>query len=339
MSLRHTALIFVGMLLPVGLQTGILVFPAFQSLSEFFQINIILIYWAAVAAAFALLTNAIIKKNYEMPMRRLGDATKKVAEGDFSVYAEPIHTQDQYDYIDVMFTDFNKMVAELGSIETLKNDFVSNVSHELKTPLSVIKNYATMLNNENLPKERKKEYINSISEASDRLSALITNILRLSKLENQAIETMRTPYNLCRQLTDCILGFEALWEAKQLEIEVNIEDRATIAADESMMEIVWNNLLANAIKFTDPGGKIALTQKSDCHAVTIAISDSGCGMNNETLKHIFDKFYQGDTSRSGEGNGLGLALAHRIIEKSDGTLSVESEVGTGSIFTVVLPIC
>jgi len=337
-SWKQTVLTYCMMLLLVGIQVGIIVFPGYRSMNEFIQVAIIMIYWAIVAAIFASITNWQIKDGYDRPMRKLSEATKKVAEGDFSIYVEPIHTIDKHDYIDVMFLDFNKMVAELGSIETLKNDFVSNVSHELKTPLAVIKNYTTLLKKENLAAVTQEEYKDIIIEYTDRLSALITNILKITKLDSQAIETTVKPYDLCRQLADCFLQFESLWEKKDIEIEVDIEDRAVITADESMMEIVWNNLLSNAIKFTEPGGKIVLKQTSDTNTITVSVSDSGCGMSDETIKHIFDKFYQGDTSHSKEGNGLGLALAYRIVEKIGGTLTVESQVGKGSIFTVHLNV-
>jgi len=335
-SWKQTVLTYCTMLLLVGIQVGIIIFPGYQSMSELIQVAIIMIYWAIVAALFTFITNWQIREGYDRPMRRLSEATKKVAEGDFSIYVEPIHTADKHDYIDVMFLDFNKMVAELGSIETLKNDFVSNVSHELKTPLAVIKNYTTLLKKGSLAAETQEEYKDIIIEYTDRLSALITNILKLTKLDSQAIESTVEPYDLCSQLADCFLQFESLWEKKDLEIEVDIEDRVVITADENMMEIVWNNLLANAVKFTEPGGKIVLKQTSDVNTITVSVSDSGCGMSAETIKHIFDKFYQGDTSHSKEGNGLGLALAYRIVEKAGGTLSVESQVGKGSIFTVHL---
>jgi len=337
-SWKQTVITYAVMLLLVGLQVGIIVFPGFLSINKFIQVAIVLIYWAIVAAIFISITAWQIREGYDRPMRKLSEATKKVAEGDFSIYVEPMHTADKHDYIDVMFLDFNKMVAELGSIETLKNDFVANVSHELKTPLAVLKNYTTLLKRGDLSAETQEEYKDTIIEATDRLSTLITNILRLTKLDSQAIGSTAKPYDLCRQLADCILQFEPLWEKKDIEIEVDIEDRAVITADESMMEIVWNNLLSNAVKFTEQGGKIVINQTSDTNTITVSVSDSGCGINDETIKHIFDKFYQGDTSHSQEGNGLGLALAYRVIEKAGGTLTVESQVGKGSIFTVQLNV-
>ena len=328
---------YAVMLLVVGIQTGIIIFPNFLNWSPIAQVLIILGYWATVAFAFSLVTNWQIKKRYDKPMRRLSGAAKKVAEGDFSVYVEPLHAADKYDYIDVMFTDFNMMVQELGSIETLKNDFVANVSHEIKTPLAVIKNYTDALKKENLPPKLREEYMDTIIGATDKLSALISNILRLNKLDNQEIEAQAGEYDLCRQLCDCALRFESLWEEKGIDFQADIEEKATILADSAMLEIVWNNLLANALKFTKPGGRVTLKQSSEQDVIIVSVSDTGCGMDCETQKRIFDKFYQGDTSHSGEGNGLGLALAFRVVEKLSGTLSVVSEPEKGSTFTVILP--
>ncbi len=295
-------------------------------------------YWGLVSAAFILITHSQVRKKFDGPMRRLSKAAKEVAEGDFSVYLEPVHTSDKYDYVDVMYTDFNKMVEELGSIETLTNDFIANVSHEIKTPLSIIQNYAAALQKDNLPEEVRKEYSDTIITASQKLNTLVANILRLNKLDNQDLTLPEEPYDVCGQLCDCALQFEELWEKKRIEFTVSIEDKAMIRADAGMLEIVWQNLLSNALKFTEPGGKVTLVQTSDNDSITVSVTDTGCGMNKETMRRIFDKFYQGDTSHSNEGNGLGLALAYRVIDRLGGRLSVASEPGKGSSFTVIIPL-
>ena len=284
-------------------------------------------YWALVTGAFVFFTSRQKLRAFDRPMRRLSKAAKQVAEGDFSVYLEPIHTSDKLDYVDVMFEDFNKMVEELGSIETLKNDFISNVSHEIKTPISIIQSYAMVLQKGNLSPEQRKEYTDTIITASKKLTELVSNILKLNKLESQQIKQAAQPFNLSRQLSECALRYAELLDNKNIEFIAELEDRAIIRADEGMLEIVWNNLLSNALKYTESGGTITLKQTSDEEIVTVIVSDTGCGMDEKTMQHIFDKFYQGDTSHSQEGNGLGLALVMRVIELSDGTITASSEPG------------
>lgn len=298
---------------------------------------VIPLYWLLAAMGFTLITSYRINHRYEKPMRQFAKATKRVANGDFSVYLKPTHTAAKISYLDAMFLDFNTMVEELGSIETLKTDFFSSVSHEIKTPLAVIHNYAEALRDEELTNEQRKEYTETILNSSKRLSELITNILKLNKLEKQTIQPITEPYDVCRQICDCALGFENLWEAKDIEFIADIEDQSTIEADESLMGLVWNNLLSNAIKFAGQGGTVALRQTSSADEVIVSVSDDGCGMSEETMKHIFDKFYQEDSSHSTEGNGLGLALALRVLQLVGGRITASSTLGEGSTFTVCIP--
>lgn len=330
--------IYLGVLLLMsGVHTGLIVFMNKMAWNGVVQSVIPMVYWGMVAVALTLFTRRKIRAAYEEPMHRLAEATKNVANGDFSVYVPALHTQDRWDYLDVMMMDFNKMVEELGSIETLKTDFVSNVSHEMKTPIAIIKNYAELLEGEHITDEQRKEYAANIEGAATRLSNLISNILKLNKLENQRIVPEAEAYDVCRQLCECILQFEDAWDEKEIELEIEIEDAALVEADESLLELVWNNLLSNAVKFTEPGGTVAVRQTSDEKNVKIAVSDTGCGISRESVNHIFDKFYQADTSHSKEGNGLGLALVKRVLELSDGGIQVTSEPGKGSTFLVTLP--
>ncbi len=303
------------------------------------NITAIIAFWIVTAFGFTVLTIRQIKHRYRDPIEQFAKATEKVANGDFSVYVAQKHiAASRQDFLDKIFADFNKMVEELGSIETLKTDFFSNVSHEIKTPLAAIQNYAEILQKDDLTDEQRREYAASIMQSTNRLSALITNILKLNKLEKQTIRQVPVPYDVCGQLCNCALQFEEMWEKKNIKFIADIEDRATIEADESLLEIVWSNLLSNAIKFTEPGGTVTLTQTSTTDEIVVTVSDTGCGMSKETTRHIFDKFYQGDTSHATEGNGLGLALVLRILQLMGGAISVNSILGKGTAFTVHIPV-
>lgn len=331
-------IILAGLMLASGIHMGFIVLLTRLELSDFVTVNVPILYWCLIAAGVALLISRLTKSTYEKPLKQIAQAARQVAGGDFSVYVPPIHAADKQDYMDDLILDFNKMVAELGSIETLKTDFFSNVSHEIKTPLAVIRSCADMLKSPSLPEEERAEYVDAIARSSRRLGDLITNILKLNKLEKQNIQPVPEPYDLCGQLAECALLFEDRWEEKGIEFEADMEDQAVIVADASLLELVWNNLLSNAVKFTPPGGRVTLRQTSTAQGVEVTVSDTGCGMDAETLEHIFDKFYQGDTSHSAEGNGLGLALALRILRMVGGDISVSSRPGEGSTFTVRIPV-
>lgn len=326
----------VVLLLMSGVHTGMIVGMNKLGWSDLMQTVVPLLYWSAVAVGLTLFTRRQIQLAYEEPMHKLAEATEKVAGGDFSVYVPPLHTSDRLDYLDVMIVDFNRMVEELGSIETLKTDFFSNVSHEIKTPLAVIQNNAELLRMEELT-DTQREYADTIYQSSRRLADLISNILKLNKLEKQTITPDIQVYDVCAQLAECALGHEEAWEQKKLDFDADMEDRAEIAADPALMELVWNNLFSNAVKFTEAGGSITLSETSDESNVYVSVRDTGCGMSEETKKHIFEKFYQGDTSHAMAGNGLGLALALRVLQLNNFQIKVESTPGQGSTFTVIMP--
>lgn len=324
------------LLLMSGVHTGVIVGMDRLGWNGIAQTVIPILYWLVVALGLTIFTRRQVRKTYEEPMHRLAEATKKVAEGDFSIYVAPVHTLEKMDYLDKMMVDFNKMVEELGSIETLKTDFFSNVSHEIKTPIAIIQNNAELLCREELT-EQQRTYANTIFSATKRLSDLISNILKLNKLEKQTITPVMETYDLCEQLAECAINYEPEWEKQGISFEADMEDYAEISADAALMELVWNNLFSNAVKFTEPGGTITLTEQSDEETIRVSVQDTGCGMTEETKKHIFEKFYQGDTSHSMAGNGLGLALALRVLQLNGFRIEVESEPGKGSLFTVIIP--
>ena len=272
----------------------------------------------------------------DRPVRQIIKAAEQMMTGDFSVRIPPLHGIANADGFGVIADYFNQMAQELSGTETLRTDFIANVSHELKTPLAVIQNYGTMLQQQDLPENKRLEYAKAITDASRRLANLITNILKLNKLENQQIYPKAETYDLGEQLCECLLTFERAWEDKALDIETDVEGEIMVNSDEELLSLVWNNLFSNAIKFTPPHGKISLTLKAEGEFAVVQVSDTGCGISPEVGKHMFEKFYQGDTSHATQGNGLGLALVKRVIDIVGGDISVSSEVGKGSIFTVKL---
>ena len=272
----------------------------------------------------------------ERPVRRIINSLEKITHGDFDVRISNTREIIDSNKLNIIIDGINKMTGELSGVETLRTDFIANVSHELKTPLAAISNYGTLLQSHNLSEVQRIEYAKAVTDASRRLSGLITNILKLNKLENQQIYPVSKPYDLGEQLCECLLAFEEAWEKKNLEINADIAENVIISADSELLSLVWNNLFSNAVKFTDDGGKISVRLKEAEGYAIVTVADSGCGMSAETGKHIFVKFYQGDTSHAGQGNGLGLALVKRVVDITGGEISVQSELGKGSTFTVRL---
>ena len=274
------------------------------------------------------------KFTVERTARRIADAAKKIVAGDFSVRV-PMPSKFGNDETFREIVDcFNRMAQELSSVETLRTDFISNVSHEMKTPLAVMQNYGTLLQAPELSTQKRLEYAKGITESSRRLADMMTNILKLSKLENQQIFPNAERYNLGEQLCESLLQYESQWEQENIEIETDIAEDVTIHADRELLSLVWNNLLSNAFKFTPSGGTVTLSLEATERYAIVKVQDTGCGMSAETGAHIFEKFYQGDTSHATRGNGLGLALVKRVVDILHGEISVESALGEGSTFTV-----
>jgi signal transduction histidine kinase len=271
----------------------------------------------------------------DRPTQKIVDATEKIAEGDFSTRLEIKHEYGKYNQYDLIMENLNKMASELQKNEVLKTDFISNVSHEIKTPLAVIQNYSALLQDDTLDSETRKTYSKTLISASKRITDLITNILKLNKLENQEIQEKHEPFNLTESLAECVVEFEPIIEKKNLELNCDF-DEVTIFSSKSLLEIVWNNLISNAIKFTPDKGKIDVSLKRMGNNAEIRVTDTGCGMTSETGAKIFEKFYQGDTSHSTQGNGLGLALVKKVIDILGGEISVQSELNKGSTFTILL---
>ncbi len=276
------------------------------------------------------------KLTIERPVKRIAEGAERIMSGDFSTRIEPVRVLGSIDGFNQIIDCFNRMAEELGGMETLRTDFISNVSHELKTPLAVIQNYGTMLQQPELFEEERQEYARIITEASQRLADMISNILKLNKLENQQIYPDKKCYDLGEQLCECLLGFENAWESKNIEIETDLEDSVIVESDPELLSLVWNNLFSNAIKFTEDGGTVSLGLHAEAAYAVVSVTDTGCGISPDTGAHIFEKFYQGDTSHATQGNGLGLALVKRVVDIVGGEIDVSSQVGEGSTFTVRL---
>ena len=274
------------------------------------------------------------KFTVDRPVKEIQEVLDQLTTGDYGARISESFTAGKYSKFGEIAESINDLAKELSGVETLRTDFISNVSHELKTPLAVMQNYSTMLQQPGLSEEKRIEYAKSVSDACRRLAHLITNILKLNKLENQQIFPTIKEYDLSEQLAECLLQFENVWEKKNIAIDTDIPDGVSIRADAELLTLVWNNLLSNAFKFTEEGGTVGLTLTADEKYAVVKVSDTGCGMKPEVGAHIFDKFYQGDTSHATQGNGLGLALVKRVVDIMRGEIGVESVYGQGSTFTV-----
>lgn len=285
-----------------------------------------------ISTVIATIISGIASKRILKPIRTLSKATEEVAKGNFSV---KIGIPKDYEFA-LLAKNFNKMVHELSSIETLRNDFVSNVSHEIKTPIASIQGFAKLIQDKNLNDDERSEFTDIIISELSRLSKLTSNILKLSKLENQEVITGKAEFALDEQIRCAILIMEPEWSEKGIDLDIDL-DKVSIIGNEDLLQQVWLNIIGNAIKFTEKGGTIGIKLMDLQDKIVIKVSDNGVGMNEETQRHIFDKFYQGDKSHLSKGNGLGLSLVKRIIELCDGEIKVRSKLYYGTTFTIGLP--
>ena len=295
-----------------------------------------LTFWNVVLLSFIFFVADTLRRKYtvERPVKRITDAADQIIAGDFNVRLKPQGSFATDETFNQVIECFNRMAEELGSVETLRTDFIANVSHEMKTPLAVMQNYGTLLQASDLSEEKRMEYAKGVTDGARRMADMMTNILKLNRLENQQIYPQTTEFDLGEQLCECLLQYESVWEKADIEIETDIAEDVRVRADAELLGHVWNNLFSNAFKFTPSGGTVTvLLTATDDYAV-VKVQDTGCGMTPEVGAHIFEKFYQGDTSHSVQGNGLGLALVKRVIDIMQGEIGVESVVGKGSIFTV-----
>lgn len=306
-------------------------------LYKFFHLTVEIpeaVYSVILCIALGAAVSHFLSKKILAPLGRLREAMGKVAEGDFSVRLE---SGSRLNEIQKLYGNFNVMVEELSATETLQADFVSNVSHEFKTPISAINGYATLLmGNPDLTAEQA-EYAEKILFNTSRLSGLVSHILLLSKIENQAIPVKKEVFRLDEQIRQAVLALEPRWSEKEINLAAELE-QVFFTGNEGLLLHVWMNLIDNAVKFSPKGGRIRICLKASEQNVLVSVRDHGCGIAEADRKRIFDKFYQTDTAHKEEGNGLGLALVQRIIQLHDGSIEVENCPSGGCRFTAVLPI-
>lgn len=309
------------------------VIDSFSSDGIYWVVNLVIIVAFIVCIIIGTIITAITSRSIIQPIRNISDAAGEIAKGNFSVR---VREPSDPEYANLA-RNFNKMAEELAGTETLRGDFISNVSHEFKTPLASIQGFAKLLQSDTITEQERAEYTQVIIDETSRLSKLSSNILRLTKLENQKTVGRKTRFSLDEQIRKILLVLEPEWSKKNIDLDIDLEDIMYVGNEELMGQI-WQNIINNAIKFTPEGGRISVKLFRDEKNISAEIWDNGPSISPEIKNKIFDKFYQGDRSRATEGNGLGLALVKRILELSEGTISVDNDVKRGGVsFKICLP--
>lgn len=285
-----------------------------------------------IAIFIGIFATNLLTRWFIDPIKKVGPAMERISEGDFSTRLE---TNSSSKEIQEIYSGFNMMANELQSTEIIQSDFVSNVSHEFKTPINAIEGYSMLLQDDENLTDEQKEYVDKIILNTQRLSSLTGSILLLSKLENQSIVSNKTQFDLDEQIRKSLLSLESEWERKEIEFDIDMDD-TDFVGNESLLHHIWDNLISNAIKFSERGGEIKMALRNLEDKIIFSISDKGIGISEEAQKHIFDKFYQEDSSHKQKGNGLGLALAKKIVDLEGGEIKVKNNPDKGCTFTVIL---
>lgn len=293
----------------------------------------IILIFISVSVVLGTIFSRFGGKRMIAPIIEISEATKQVAKGNFDIQ---LKEKTRAREVNIMAQNFQLMTQELANTETFHNDFIHNVSHEFKTPLSAIEGYATLLQSKTISPEKREAYIAKILFNTKRLTTLTGNILQLTRLENREITTEKTWFSLDEQIREDILLFEEEWNRKQLELDIDLR-AVEYFGNSDMLSQVWQNLIGNAIKYVGDGGSIRIILRKEEGLVKVYVSDNGIGMSEDVKNRVFEKFFQGDTSHSSEGNGLGLTLAKRIVDLHGGTIGLSSKEGKGTTFTVSLP--
>lgn len=293
----------------------------------------LLIIGLVVSTIIGTILTFPVAKYFLKPLNEVISATREVTKGNFNVKVKELKRKHE---LGELIDSFNSMTNELNSIEMFRKDFINNFSHEFRTPIVSIRGFARQLHKASLTGNQRLEYTDIIIRESERLANMSSNVLLLTKLENQAIITEKNCFSLDEQIRNCILLLQMQWEKKEIEFNIELEP-IEFYSNEEMLSHVWLNLLSNAIKFSHKNGEILVKSYYEGNDIKVKISDNGIGMNDDTREHIFEKFYQGDLAHVSEGNGLGLSLVKRIVDLCQGKISVKSKPEKGTEFIVRLP--
>lgn len=327
-----SVLVFLILLSTMFLSFGVIMLLYHAGILDGQHRAVPILMFAIVSIIVGVIFSKVFGKRPIQVIEQFSDATKEIAKGNFNLQVNEDIPAAEFR---TMAHNFNIMAKELSHTEILRNDFIENVSHEFKTPLSAIEGYAMLLQKKGLSDEKRAEYTGKILHNAKRLSTLSGNILLLSRLENQEIEVKKETYSLDEQIREIILLLEEKWSDKKIDLDIELDDVA-IRANEGLMAHVWQNILENAIKFVPAEGAIGISLHQIGNYAQINISDNGIGMDKEELSRVYEKFYQADSSRSTTGNGLGLTLAKRIIDLHHGKIEISSAKGKGTSFTITL---
>ncbi|VEU79836.1 HAMP domain-containing sensor histidine kinase [Haploplasma axanthum] len=322
-------LLFLFIMLLSGLIVSLLAF--IFSLISNKEMGFILRALVATTVIGVLLT-FLVSRIFLREVNKLKRGMQEISEGNFDVRLDLKHPSELKSISD----NFNLMAKELSATQILRNDFISNFSHELKTPIVAIRGFAKLLQNPNLSEEKRKEFLDIIFNESNRLSQLSSNILLLTKLESQGIVIEKKEYYLDEQIRQCILLLSKEWETKNISFNLGL-NKINYYGNEELLQHLWINLIGNAIKFSKKDSMIKIYLEESDNEVIATIKDSGIGMDTESIKRIYDRFFQVDSNNSAYGNGLGLSIVKRIIDLSNGTINVESKIGNGTTFIITLP--
>ncbi|MGN0604543.1 MAG: ATP-binding protein [Oscillospiraceae bacterium] len=339
-SLRLTILftVIVSLIMAASILLAGIIMIIINSINIFEDGNIplfIAVYIVIICICFAGIATKVVSDKIFVPMIKLNESMKRVAGGDFTVQ---MNETGMFREVREMIHNFNIMTKELGSNKIIHTDFTRNVSHEMKTPLSTIEGYATLLQDPNISYENRAEYAAKIIQNTKRLSALTGNILVLSKLENNSVAISKKLFSLDEQLRQVVLMYEEVWTEKNIDIDIDdAGNRFDFLGSEELLFQAWQNLVGNALKYTENGGIVRIILRETDDGITVCVKDNGIGISEENRSRIFEKFYQADASHASNGNGLGLAITRKIIELHSGSISVKSESGQGSEFIVSLP--